>query len=318
MKFCIIFIICISFFGLNAQTLTTNLIKNPDLEGHGGCPSSPDEITRAFNWDPGNQDPAFLFPEYFNRCGINGFDIPDTLQPASGDTIPYARAADSIIYPWSSFNPYDGHAGIVTFSGDFPNARTHLSGDFLNAPGRVIQGGNQYFWSMRIAMHPLSGWATGISILLSQDDVNYDTNPAQTNNLSNALFNQPILDTNWVTVSGTFFAFADYDGFSIGNHLDDDITALVNLERCQDTIIDPYGDPMPVPPCTLPFAYYYIDNVCISITNGVCDNMTTVNRDEDLITPIQDVYRRMDGTEVNLPLPKGFYIRNGREKIVVR
>lgn len=251
-------------FGLLSQ----NLVKNGDFEGYGHPPYDLDEISRCYNWDAGNTDPVYNWPEYYNSDSPYPVGIPESIYGY--------KQADSSVYRWSSNSPYNAYSGIVTYGTTGENNRTHLTGDFLNLPGPQIKKGVKYYFSIRVSLSDTSRWATGLQIYLSQSDIDRNTNPAPTNNIYHAAYQKPILDTKWVTWAGSFVANADYDGFAIGNFIRDDLTPTYYRDKCTDTIPDGANDTLFIPPCSAPFAYYYIDNVCISENPNECERATTI------------------------------------------
>ena len=236
---------------LAGQTITTNIVKNPDFEARSRCAFNNDEITRALNWDPGNVDPLYIWPEYYNSCS-NGSSVGIPFQQYG------KRKPDSTVYSWSSPNPYNGYAGIITHSEFGNNSRTHLSGDFLNKPWFLIQANKVYYWSMRVRREYKCNYATSIGIQLSNQDVSLAMNPALTNDTFAIHWPNAIVDTGWVTIAGEFTANDNYDGFSIGNFYTD------TTNRPEE--INSNG---------IQYAYYYIDNVCISSSPNVCDSQIT-------------------------------------------
>ena len=89
-------------------------------------------------------------------------------------------------------------------------------------------------------------------------------NPCPIDNFTHINETSIIADTiNWARISGTFIADSSYQYIAIGNFFDDQHTDTIHI-RDSDTTIEN-------------FAYYYIDNVCVSEDSLECLIINNVN-----------------------------------------
>ena len=120
-----------------------------------------------------------------------------------------------------------------------------------------LQPGNEYYYEYKISKAQNTqgyGWVANnkIGIKLFNGSFSGD-NPLPING-SQIYSNDIISDTtNWILIRGYFVPDSTYSQFSIGNHFDDFST---------DTIQVVSGGNV---------AYYYIDDVCISLDSSKCE-----------------------------------------------
>jgi hypothetical protein len=282
-----------------------NLVPNPSFEEYSICPEWPDHAFRAIGWSAYNDS-----PDYFNRC--------TPIYTPLSVSVPYNFVGKQ--EPASG----DAYMGIITFSGD--ETREHL-GAKLNSP--LIKG-TKYFvsfktcsafggdWNIFSASNKIGVKFSTISHTLSE--------PSPINNFAHAYTNNIIKDTlNWTTVFGSFIADSAYQFIMLGNFFDNDNTDTIRFI-----------------PSNGHYAYYFLDDVCVSTDSTFVANFGNVGiskneksffniypnpiRKEFFISGAEEIEKielvnnhgkkvyvekiiHLNPNKINLPsLPDGFYI----------
>jgi hypothetical protein len=211
-----------------------NLVPNPSFEEYTDCPSDISQIERAVGWSTlsGSSD-------YFNAC------CPNDSMGVPLNTCGFQLAADGQAY-----------AGVAMYLEGVPYYRENIWAE-LQTPLSV---GVLYHLSMRASpggygntVDNSAHWAArGIGMRLFTQDMELGVHQ---DNTSLLYMDQVLNDTSqWTTISRDFVADSAYRFILLGNFFSDSLLDV--------TPLDPNGT----------FgAYAFIDEVCISAQDGVCD-----------------------------------------------
>ncbi len=234
------FLSVFSFLSFYSQT---NLVSNPSFETYTTCPVNSNQVDRAIGWDNfGNS------PDYFNTCSLN----PDFFVPTNWGG--YQQASSGNAY--CAFGTYQS----PIFSAS--NVREYIGGQLSS----LLSVGIKYYVSFKVSL----SLSNTIQANCATNNVGamFSTVPCTWNNPAPKTNNPPIyyptkiIDTvNWTTVSGSFVADSAYKYIIIGNFFTDSNT---------DTLIMDGGS-------TCDFAYYYLDDVCVSTDSLFSLNWVGIN-----------------------------------------
>lgn len=235
-----------------------NLVNSPSFDP-GLVPTGFDQISSSISWDPGNFDPKHGFADFFH---------PSASSPICGVPHNFAgyRTSDTVTaFVTGTFSFSAGYAGVVAYDDSVAQSRTFAAGDLINVPNLRLDSGVKHYFSMRVSLSKLSAYGTGLGLALGQEELEFPTNPVNLNTLHEATYyNFPIMDSGWVTLVDSFVPDKDYLSFAIGNTRFDGQSPIQRRDSC---LVDFLKDS--ISSCPLEYAYYYIDNVCIS-TDKIC------------------------------------------------
>lgn len=230
----LIFVCSVFFLKAAAQQ---NLVPNPSFEDTLACPMSKDGIENLAHWFS-----AKYSPDYFSICANN--------------QAPYVGVPNNFV----GFQlPMHGHAyaGLATFAISPPPLYNYR--EIIETPlNKSLTVGEKYYVSAYIS----SAMSENDDILCFSNSFGFRfTNvrhsayiniapEAPTDNFSHVRSINIVTDTsNWVWVGGEFIADSAYQYLMLGNFYDDENTDTI----CWTKLNANNG------------AYYYIDNVCVSI-----------------------------------------------------
>ena len=212
-----------------------NFVNNPSFEDTVHCPELQNEINFATGWENFGGS-----PDYFNSCSPNWtqFTVPNN---------------------WGGYQvPATGNAycAIGTYAPGFPvpDIREFI-GTQLISPLTV---GTKYYVSFKICLSIAPAIVAYIATnkmgaKFSMSSYTFSA-PPLTDNFAHVYSNLIVTDTaNWTSISGSFIADSAYQYLMLGNFFDD-----INT----DTIV--FKD------TTFNFAYYYIDDICVSTDSLTC------------------------------------------------
>lgn len=216
-----------------------NLVPNPSFEDTSYCVTGTGEMPASLGWISYGDS-----PDYFNICTSS----PDVSVPNN----------------WGGYQqPSSGEAycALGTFSSAFGqvNGREYIGRNLSQS----LAIGTKYYVSFKTALSVSPTiWANcatnNLGVGFTNNPHHWSTNPFEANNNPKVYCDSIITDTlNWVTVFGSFIADSSYQYIVVGNLFNDSNT---------DTLI---VDGNPSANC---FAYYYIDDICVST-----DSMYTAN-----------------------------------------
>ncbi|MBL7928233.1 MAG: T9SS type A sorting domain-containing protein [Bacteroidia bacterium] len=211
-----------------------NLVINPSFENHSACPNQINQVDFATGWKSWG-----VTPDYFNACANT--TAPNFGVPLNNRAFQPARTGVA-------------YMGLFTYTVFLPNQREFIGGQ-LSSP---LIPGQQYFisfWVNHVENSVLLKASDGIGLKFSTVDHNYFAEPDTANDAPHVFANTIITDTvNWVQVHGTFLADSAYTFFGLGNYFGDSLTTVIQMGTGNSN-----------------YAYYFIDDVCISTDHSVCE-----------------------------------------------
>lgn len=212
-----------------------NLVPNPSFEDTVSCPWNSSQVYKAVSWDAYGGS-----PDYFHSCSpqLTDFSVP---------------------YNWGGYQPAasgNAYCALGTFAPILPNHREIIGAQLITSMGI----GTKYFISFQACL----SYSEPILAYIATDKLGaLFTTTSQTwlptpilNNFAHVFTDSIITDSiNWTRISGSFVADSAYQHIRIGNFFDS-----INT----DTIVFTQD--------TSSFAYYYIDDVCVSTDSTYCAN----------------------------------------------
>ncbi len=189
-------------------------------------------------------------PDYFNACSPT-VNVPNA-------TFGYQNAHSGV-----------GMAGLATYKdpNECPNCREIIGIELLHP----LQLNEKYFFSLFV------NFANTVNVAIASNNiglrfftVSYDSCcPPALDNFAHLYSDSIITDSiGWVKLSGSFFADSAYGYLSIGNFFDDSHTDTMVISNFPD------------------YAYYYIDDVCVttdSVYNEVWTGTIGITRQSEAI-----------------------------------
>lgn len=243
-------LLCFSSIGMGQ-----NLVPNPSFEDTVSCPTADNQINKTFGWTNYSDQS----PDYFNSCSSNSdVSVPNNWggyqQPASGNA----------------------YCAVSAFFLNTPNKREIIGQNLLE--NLVI--GTKYFFSMKVNLSISSVASSSYAcnkLGVRFSTVSYSTsNPAPINNFAHVWSDSIITDTlNWTTVFGSFIADSAYGYIAIGNFFTDSNTDTLKISTGTPTFI---------------FAYYYIDDVCVSTDSSFAANYVYTGIQEEQLKDNFNIY----------------------------
>ena len=231
---------------------TQNLVPNPSFEQFIYCPTGPSDISGCLSWSSYG-----LSSDYFNPCSTSS----DFTTPNNYYGFQYSHSGNAYI-------------GICPFHIQWQNYREFVGAQLTT----LFIIGQKYYISFYVN---LSGNVfRGITIGINKMGVKFSTiqysftNSAPINNAAHFYTDSIITDTaKWTKISSSFIADSAYSYIIIGNFFDDANTDTLNLATTNNN-----------------YAYYYIEDVCVSIDSLYCENWLgvkeqNVNKEEITIYP---------------------------------
>lgn len=233
----------------------SNLVVNPSFEDTVSCPTSDNQIDNAFGWTNYSDQT----PDYFNACSSS----PDVSVPNN----------------WGGYQQASSGNAYCAVSAFFPNTpdKREIVGSSLSENMEV---GTKYFFSMKVSLSINSVASTSYAcnnLGARFSTVPYSpSNPTPINNFAHVYTESIITDTlNWVTVIGSFIADSAYSHVALGNFFDDANTDTVKIVNNTPTFI---------------FAYYYIDDVCVSTDSSYTANYSYTGTQEEPLVDNFNIY----------------------------
>lgn len=217
-----------------------NLVPNPSFEDTVSCPTGLAQLYKAQNWI------SFGYtPDYFNSCNNTGVSVPNSVFGFQ-----YAHSGNGMAGLVLRRRP-DGPTG--------PNTREYMAAELIN----TLTIGVKYFFSCYINFSHLSFGAIACNKFgVKLSTIPYDSTQSLllVNNFAHLFSDSIIVDSvQWFNIKGSFVADSNYHYMILGNFFDDQQTDTLSLSTMPDA------------------AYYYVDDVCLSLDSAYCVNWTSLN-----------------------------------------
>ncbi|MBI5540800.1 MAG: T9SS type A sorting domain-containing protein [Bacteroidia bacterium] len=232
----ILFLLLFIIYSKNVQS--QNLAPNPSFEQYSICPDNNSQISYCTFWDSYRES-----PDYFNTCSSNSDYSPP-----------------NCYYGFQYPHTGNAYIGICPFHAQFQNALEFAGAPLLS--NLVI--GQKYFISFYISLGGNLNW--GVTVGSNKMGVKFSTvpysysNPAPINNTAHYYSNDIVIDTvKWTKISGSFIADSSYSYIIIGNFFNNNNTDTINLAPSNNN-----------------YAFYYIDDICVSSDSIYCENWTNI------------------------------------------
>jgi hypothetical protein len=218
-----------------------NLASNAQFETYSSCPTAFAQINLAAPWFT----PTGASPDYFNGCAT----------PSSGVSAPFNSLG---FQPAFSGQGYAGAVVCTSDNNDFANSYREYIEAPLSAP---LIAGQPYLVSFRVNLGDICSNAIAeVSARLTAGPlVNFSIQTCLpgTPQIINPSANILSSTNNWMLVQGIFTASGGENYITLGNFLSDQNTTAISI-----------------PGGTLPYAYYFYDDVAVTplcnwVTNKV-------------------------------------------------
>jgi hypothetical protein len=271
----------ILFIFVLLQSSAQNLVPNPSFELFWSCPSNYGQTLNCQGWNT-----YVNTADFHHACSTTGFvDVPNN--------------------SFSSYQPAatgSGYFGFIAYGLEY----TEFFGRQLSS---ALVIGQEYFISFKVNCAIGNIDNTVAVDKLGLKFFSYDNgnelsadNPLFIDNSAHIYSNQVITDTiNWTTISGSFVADSAYEYFMIGQFFDSSQVQKVYFE----------------PTDGWDLSYYYVDDVCVSLTPNECYDLVGVNPivlEDKILIKITDFMGRETERNPNVPLIY-FYSDGSIEKV---
>lgn len=226
-------------------TYSQNLVPNPSFEDTLGCPFNED-ISQSLGWSSYGTS-----PELYHTCAQNIWNVPNSY-------LGYQNAATG-----------NAFAGIVVYQ----KSGAVESREFLGRKlSQNLTIGQKYYTSFKVNLPKkdtsIQNTNDGLVFACNKLGVLFSTvsysefNLPPINNFSHTYTDSIITDTaNWVLVTGSFIADSNYSDIIVGVFFD---TNNIDTIRLFKPLFDV-------------FAYYFIDDICVSSDSLTCSQTVSVN-----------------------------------------
>ncbi len=234
------------FLLLSVSGTAQNLVPNPSFEQFDTCPSNISQITRAAGWNAVRPT-----PDYFNSCSTDTLFNGQIIVGVPSNFCGYRTAASGTAY-----------SGIISKGGSSEDRE--IIGTQLLTP---LQIGTKYFVSFQVSLagHANPNQYCGINKLgaLFSTTLYLNLSSAPICNCSQIYSNLIITDTlEWTRITGSFIADSNYSAINIGRFYSNATTDSIQIAG------------------TLGFAYYFVDDICVSTDSTFAYNYMYTGVDE--------------------------------------
>lgn len=213
-------------------------------------------------------------PDYFNTCNGNYCSVP------SND--------------WGYQLSLSGNAymGMITYSSLTKNQREIIIGELES----TLIKGKRYYVSFRFNRTDYTKFATdnfgvSFSTIAVTQSYNFNKIIKDRSIMHSADVNGDSI--NWKTVAGSFIADSNYRYIMIGNFYSDSLTTVGSINS-------KYSD----------WAYYYVDDICVSEDAMTCFNQVSIKSVSD--KPLIEVYPNPFNDVLNIKFGK-----TGRKRVTI-
>ncbi len=225
------------------DAFSQNMVNNPTFDFTHSCPTGTgvfagyDPVANCVSWKRGTPGSA----EYFHKCNDENIGVPVN------------------VFGYQETDTDSGYFGIISYSHNFLNYREYVEGELT-----PLVEGQTYNVDIKVSLAEYSNYACqGLGVLFYKEHPGFDTlHGGSTISFDPQITYNPygvISDSlNWVCLSASFVADSAYTHLIIGNFEDDINTNPTYIGG--DTITSEE------------LAYYYIDQVSVSSSGGLCEN----------------------------------------------
>lgn len=251
---------------ISANCCAQNLVPNPDFEDTLYCPTGPAGFAKYWSSCKGS-------PDYFNSCS------PGCLSPQTCVGVPSNFAGTQLAYSGNAYSGLEtaGYGGL---------SREIIIIQLID----TLQIGKKYYFSCYISRAFSIGVCEGASnnFGFRFSTVQFDyINEVPIDNYSNYRDTVTVTDTtNWVLIGGSFIADSAYNYLMLGNFYDDNHTDTINMTPTVSTSN---------------FAYYYVDNICVTPDSINCSLITSRNDDKYDYDLVISPNPFKDGVDIMMP-----------------
>lgn len=235
----------LAIFSISLQA-QINLVPNPSFEDTIQCPGIGEGyINYASGWKSYGSS-----PDYFNNCNHANWGVPNN------------------VFGYQTASTGNAYAGFIAYDKSIPHTDKEFIGRQLS---QSLIIGQKYFVSFKLNLpkkdtsninnYDCAVFACNKLGVLFTNAVYDEFNPPVDNNFAHIWSDSIIIDTlNWVPISGTFIADSAYTKIVIGIFFNNTNVDTIRLFK---------------PSCDV-FAYYFIDDVCVSTDSLECNHPVSV------------------------------------------
>ena len=257
----------ISFLlGFGVFSWGQNLVPNPSFEDTVNCPIVFGDFSVS-HWN----SPTQGSPDYLNSCNNGDASV---LNNVAGSQLPISG---------------NGYVGIGVYDvASLWSYREYIQGQLQ----QTLVSGQQYWVSFYVSLADTSMYAVQeIGAYFSPNQINDNSMDTTLSYMPQIEFSDSVITdkTNWTKIKGSFTAAGNENYLIVGNfNRSQNTTALQVNSNNND-----------------PYAYYYIDNICVSTDSSYCANYTGI---EESIKNNINIYPNpvTDYFEINQTITKPF------------
>ena len=230
---------------LGTNIFAQNIVPNPGFELYSNCPDAFSPFSDVTGWDSYRET-----PNYFNSCATAG----------SWGSVP----SNSFGY-----QPSNGNAYVGVGSHGSQGADTVFREYIGRQLSTMLNIGQKYYVSFKVSLadkNSIYCATNNLGVVFST--IPYSSlNPAPIRNSAHVYTNTIITDTaNWTTISGSVIADSVYNYIIIGNFFDNQHSSIMTLNSTTTTC----------------FAYYFVDDICVSTDSITCMGTIGINEQQPL------------------------------------
>lgn len=238
----IAFFLILNFSYENQKAFAQNLVPNPSFEDTLFCPLYLAQLYSTSYWLNFGYS-----PDYFNSCNTIGVGVPNS------------------VFGYQYAHSGNGMAGLLLRrrpnAPTGPNTREYIAAELIN----TLTIGVKYYFSCWINFSYMPAGAVACNKFgMKLTTIPYDSSQSLllVNNFAQIYTDSIISDTvQWYNLKGSFIADSNYHYLILGNFFDDQQTDTLSFSTIPDG------------------AYYYVDDVCLSLDSAYCENWTFLNNE---------------------------------------
>lgn len=226
-------------FSAIVNGFSQNLVVNPSFEDTLACPNEPSQVDKCVGWSAYTNT-----PDYYHISSKEYVGIPDNW-----------RGKQEAL--WKN----KAYMGLITYYQypGYENRRETIGSKLLT---QLIIG-KKYYVSMKISFAEYSRYASNnIGMTFSTVPYSFIGQNKMIHKNHSIFYDSTIVKDNlsWIKLNGAFVADSNYRYIILGNFFTDSLTAfeLINSQHSE-------------------IAYYYIDDICVSLDSFTCHNKVAID-----------------------------------------